>query len=110
MKTQFLRLVTLSAAFLFLTVPSFAQDAVGNAVKQKLNAAWFWAQAILGFAIVLVTVIGALVVYSKKNSDNPSEFKKSIINYSIGVVFLVVALGIVSVLKGYVQSSTTMSF
>src|SRR5687768_13197046 len=82
-----------------------AQDQVGSTVKTGLNNGWVWAQAILGFAIILVTVIGIVVTYSKKNSEQPGEFKKYLTGFAIGVIFLIVALSLVTVIKTQVQNA-----
>ena len=84
--------------------------AVGTNVKSGLNAAWGWIQPVLTFALILTTVIGIVVCYNKKNSDQPGEFKKYVTNFALGIVFLIIALSIVSVLKNQITSSLSTSF
>jgi hypothetical protein len=109
MKRSLKFFLTISITLLINSM-SYAQDQVGSSIKQGLNNGWVWAQAVLAFAIVLTTGIGILVVYSKKDSSQEGEFKKYVTRFAMGVLFLVVALSIISVIKNMVASSFNMSF
>lgn len=110
MKIQFKKFVLSLVVLGLTTVTSFAQSELGSNVKTNLNSAWTWIQAILTFAIIISTVIGIIVTYQKKNSDQPGEFKKYVIGFASGIVFLIIALSIVSIIKTTIQSSLSTSF
>lgn len=100
--------VSLIAAL--LTALSNFAHAQALDVKQKAGEVWGYIQTGTLLFALIATVVGIVVVYNAKSSSNPDEFKKKLMNWIYGVLFLYVAFGLISALKAYMQSSMNVSF
>jgi hypothetical protein len=111
MKSIFLKNVALTI-FLILAfaIVSNAQGAsssgtIGTTMNTKTSEAWQWANRIGLLMIMVVTMIGTIVTYGKKNSDQPGEFKRYVIGFGSGVAFLVIALSLMNIIKSLFNSA-----
>lgn len=100
-------LLTISL-FLIANVQLFAQ--VDSGARATANRVWGYIQLGSIFFFVAATVIGGVIVYQKKSSGNNEEFKKAVLNYIYGIVFLLFVMGMISVIKSMVTSSTNVTF
>jgi hypothetical protein len=94
---------------LFLAVSLGITNVVKTVLRRDilpLAKGWEVGQQVLLFAIIAVSLIAALSVYSKQNDGNPEAFKNALVNYGKALLAMVVVL---SFLKGYVVFMTNPS-
>lgn len=111
MKTSNSKTIVLVAICLFAITIVYADPQTGtttleNTINTKASEVWGWVNKIGALVIVLVFFIGAIVVYSKKDSDQPGEFKRALLSFGGGLAFLVVALGILNWVKTLVTGTS----
>ena len=108
---QYRKMVATMCVLCFVFPNSYGQvKTVDDSLRAQATDVWTWINTIFTLAILATTVTGIIVTYSKKNSDQPGEFKKYVIGFVSGIVFLVVALGILNGLRTMMGTSMNVSF
>lgn len=98
-----IKIVLIISMFL-LNVTAKAQGRFNSVIKSL----WADIVPVSGFIIMVSALIGGVIVYNKKSSDQPGEFKKALQNYLIGIAFLIVVFGVLVVIKNITESASGM--
>jgi membrane protease YdiL (CAAX protease family) len=110
MKNVFKKVSFLSVAVLMSVSSTVFAQTDASGLKTSFNNVWAYVQLALVFVIVLTFVIGGITVYNKKSSGNPDEFKKALMGFIYGIIFLFVMLGFITVIKGFATTNTSVNF
>jgi len=76
-------------------------------LSTSFNNVWGYIQLALVFVIVITFAIGVVVVYNKKSSGNADDFRKALMSFIYGIIFLFVALGFITVIKTFAAGALT---
>ncbi len=93
----------LTVLFILLANVLANAQAAGVNSKATANQVWGEIQVYILFAIVIVTLIGGVTVYSKK--DNPQEFSKYMKIFGTAFVFLIIVLSALQGIKTFATNS-----